>query len=97
MSVELVPYTETRRDQLEQELAAMANRRELDYRTNNGITVIAYWLVKENVCTIWVQDERTNSSCEFPVANEEVMEWFNHPYAHPDAQVPQYEQRHNHD
>lgn len=70
---ELILYTETQRDELEQELAQVANKRELAERHNHGINVIAYWLVKENVCTIWVQDERTNSASEFVVPNDEVF------------------------
>lgn len=82
MQMELIPYTESRRDEVELELA---NKRELAERHSQGIQVIAYWLVKQNVCTIWVSDERTNVAAEFEVPNEEVMSWFNHPYAHPNA------------
>jgi hypothetical protein len=95
--MELIPYTETRRDQLEQELAAMANKKEINERHNNGIQVIAYWLVAENVTTIWVHDERTNSAVEFEVDPAEVLEWFQHPFAHPDANLPRYEQGENND
>jgi hypothetical protein len=97
VSQELIPYTETRRDQLEIELAEMANKRELDHRTNNGITVIAYWLVEQNVTTIWVHDERTNSAREFEVPPDEVMEHFHHPYANKNALITPYEQRLNND
>lgn len=92
---ELMPYSEVERDRAEQRLALEANKKELLVRRNNGIHVIAYWLMKENVCTIWLLDERTNSSVEFPVPNDEVTEWFNHPFAHPDCNLPKYEQRNN--
>lgn len=95
MAQEMVPYTETRRDRVEQELAAMANKRELLERKNNGIQVIAYYLVAENVTTIWVRDERTNSAAEFQVPPAEVMDWFQHPFAHKDAVFPAYKQADN--
>lgn len=95
MAQEMVRYTETHRDQLELELAEQADKLVLNERYNNGIKVIAYWLRKENICTIWLQDERTNSACEFAVPNQEVMDWFTHPYAHIDAQMPRYVQGSN--
>lgn len=87
--MELLPYTEAQRDAFEVQKAIEANKRELLERHSQGIQVIAYWLVKENVCTIFVRDERTNSSCEFPVANDEVSHWFEHPFAHKDAKFPE--------
>jgi len=97
MSQELLPYTETRRDQLELELAAMANKRELNHRTNNGITVIAYWLMAENVTTIWVHDERVNAACEFEVPHDQVMEYFTHPFSNKQANIKPYQQSSNHE
>lgn len=88
--MELMPYTEAQRDHVEVQLASQANKREIDFRQSDGITVIAYWLMKENVCLIYVQDDRTNSAAEFSVPSEEVGHWFIHPFAHPDAQMPRY-------
>lgn len=95
--MELIPYTETRRDQLERELTAMANKKEINERHNNGIQVIAYWLVAENVTTIWVYDERVNSGVEFEVPHNKVKYYFDSPFSHPDANLPRYEQESNHD
>lgn len=95
MGQELEPYTEVRRDKLEDELAAAANKRELSYRYSNGIKVIAYWMVLENITTIYLEDERNNAACEFSVPPDEVMEWFWHPYAHIDAEMPIYRQGSN--
>lgn len=88
MAQELIPYTETRRDRLEAELARQANKRELNERFNNGIQVIAYWLVAENVTTIWVYDEQTQSGCEFEVPKDKVGDYFEHPFSHKDANLP---------
>lgn len=95
--MELLPYTELDPDEFRREVEQIDNKRELNRRSNNGITVIAYWLMRENVCLIFVHDARTNDATEFIVPNDEVSEWFDHPYAHKDAQVTPYEQRHNHD
>lgn len=91
--MELIPYTEHQRDELELELAEMANKLEINERHSNGIQVIAYFLVAENVTTIWVYDERLKGGVEFEVPPDEVMEWFHHPLAHPDANLP----RNNHE
>lgn len=69
----------------DQELNSLSNRLEINRRSNNGITVVAYWLMKENVCLIFVHDRATNDASEFVVPNDEVGKWFAHPYAHPDA------------
>jgi hypothetical protein len=96
MIMEALPeYSEVQRDRLEEQLAAEANKLELDSRHSNGITVIAYWLKAENQCLIFVHDERTDSACEFVVSNDEVYEWFNHPFANKDCVMPAYGQSQN--
>lgn len=94
---ELAPYTpeESYRDSVEAQLAVEANRREINERHSNGIRVVAYWLMKENICLIFVHDERANQASEFVVPNDEVAEWFIHPFAHRDNTIPRYEQRSN--
>lgn len=96
---EILPYTseEIYRDQIEENLAVEANKKDLLERNSNGIHVIAYWMVKENVCTIWVEDARVKRSCEFTVPNDEVTHWFEHPCSHKDYQMPTYQQRLNHE
>lgn len=89
---ELVPYTEARRDEVERELAEIDNKKELIRRSSNGITVIAYWHKAEDVVSLYVHDAGTNGSTEFLVPNDEVMEWFTHPFANPDCIMPVYEQ-----
>lgn len=81
----LVPYSETQRDLLEQQLADDANKREINRRAGNGITVVAYWLMRERVALIYVHDTRTNSASEFEVPPAEVMEHFIHPFANPNT------------
>ena len=83
--MELVPYTE---HDIDSELADLTNKREINGRNSNGIQVIAYFLVAENVTTIWVYDERVGGGCEFEVPKDEVRDWFEHPFAHPNAQLP---------
>lgn len=90
MQMELMPYSlqEAHRDDVEQRLAREANKREINYRQSGGYTVIAYWLMKENVCSIYVEDEYTHASVEYEVPNYEVGVWFLHPLAHKDANFP---------
>lgn len=85
---ELIRYSEAQRDELEDELA---NKREINRRSANGITVVAYWLMREQVALIFVHDAQTNGSVEFPVPPGEVMEWFNHPFANQQCVLPVYE------
>ena len=58
-------------------------KRELMERHDSTTQVIAYWMVLENICTIFVHDGK--QAVEFVVPNEEVKEWFDHPFAHPDS------------
>jgi hypothetical protein len=88
-------YSEYERDRAEERLADEKKKRELLYRRNHGITVIASWLVEQNVVTIWVHDERVNDSAEFIVPNSEVLTWHEHPFAHPDANIRAYSQSDN--
>lgn len=97
MSTELVPYTETDRDELEQMLTEQANKVNLRERAANGMRVILYHLMKENITLIYCQDERTNSAAEFEVPNSEANVWFDHAFAHQDANLEPYQQSQNHE
>jgi len=92
---ELIPYTEVRRDQLERMLAEEANKINMEERRNNGMRVILYLMLREGLLSIYCEDERTHSSAEYPVEPYEAYEWFNHAFAHPDANLPIYEQGEN--
>lgn len=85
---ELPPYTETRRDYVERRLSAAANKRQLLERFSQPWKIMAYWLMRENVCTIAIEDTSQNTGVEYAVPSDEVMEWFAHPLAHPDANIP---------
>lgn len=87
-SMELMPYTETRRDQVEADLAAAANRREINYRESGTYRIYAFWLVKENVCLIYIEDKSNNTGVEYQVPNNEMGSWLGHELAHRDANFP---------
>lgn len=88
---ELVPYTEL----TDAELAETLNKVELIRRSNNGITVVGYWHRSEDEVSIYVHDARVEESAEFTVPNDEVMNYFNHPFSHPDADLRTYKQSEN--
>lgn len=80
--MEVVPYTSVTDGDIE----ALTNEKlELMERKNNGIEVKFFWQRLGNICTIFLRDERENAAVEFVVPNDEVMVWFNHPFAHRDA------------
>jgi hypothetical protein len=83
------------RDHREEQLAVESNKLNMEERRNNGMHVILYLLRKENVLTIWCMDERTKSAAEFVVEPSDAYEWFDHAFAHPDANLARYEQREN--
>lgn len=94
MSSELV-YTESRRDRLEQQLSAEANKLAIEERRNYGMRVILYLMVKEGLLSIYCEDMRTQSSAEYPVEPENAYEWFDHAFAHQDANLTPYYQNQN--
>lgn len=65
--------------------AEQLNRREIDWRYSAPWTIIAYYFVKEHVCTIFINDESLGDSVEFKVPNSRVGEEFTHALAHPAA------------
>lgn len=81
-SMELLPYTPSEQEVLDEQ---HYNKPEINHRHTSGITVIAYWLRQHNICTIYVQTE--DGAAEFVVPNDKVMEYFTHPFSHPDAQI----------
>lgn len=78
-SNELVPYSESQRDQLEDDLA---NNRELAYRLENGIEVFLYWHKEQNILSLFVTDVTANQSQSEVVPNNKGLEAFYHPYAY---------------
>ena len=95
MTMELLPYSEAQRDDAERRLAIESNKINMEERRTNGMHVIMYLLRKENIVTIWCCDERTNSASEYEVKPEEAYHWFEHAFAHKDANLKRYEQRLN--
>ena len=89
-TMELIPYTPDEQAILDEQAY---NKPEINHRFNSGVTVIAYWLRQHNICTIYVQTD--DGAAEFVVPNDEVMEWFNHPLAHPDAMIPRQQRTSN--
>jgi hypothetical protein len=90
MNMELA-YSEARRDAIENQLTAAANKIELMDRSADGLTVILYWLRDKNICTVYLEDKRADGSVEFVVPNDKALDNFHHPFANPDANLPIYE------
>lgn len=88
MTNTLKPYTETHRDIVEERLLSEHNKKELDQRYSAPWTIIAYYLVKEQVCTIYIHDDSLKVSVEYVVPGDKLSESFAHALAHPDANFP---------
>jgi hypothetical protein len=56
--------------------------RELDQRTNNGVSVTLSWSARSNRVFISVYEQRHGVSFEFEVAAADAMDAFRHPYAY---------------
>jgi hypothetical protein len=56
--------------------------RELDQRTNDGITITLLWAAETNRVFVSVIEERHGVSFEFAVAAAEAADAFRHPYAY---------------
>ena len=56
--------------------------RELAHRVNNGVEVVLFWQKLTSELTITVSDERSGAYFELAAAPDEVLDVFNHPYAH---------------
>lgn len=79
-SSELVPYTEARRDRLEEELAAEANKRELTEDRRHGLVIRTYWLKLTNEISLQLTDESNGEVLEAIVPNNRVLWSREHPY-----------------
>jgi hypothetical protein len=58
------------------------NRRELAYRTSDGIEITLFWSKPSNQVTIAVLDTRSDEALEFDVDGSAALDAFNHPYAY---------------
>jgi hypothetical protein len=56
--------------------------RELDQRTNDGITVTLLWNAETNRVFVSVIEPRHGASFEFAVAAADAADAFHHPYAY---------------
>lgn len=56
--------------------------RELDRRTNDGISVTLLWDAETNRVFVSVLEERDGTWFEFEVAGADAAEAFHHPYAY---------------
>lgn len=57
------------------------SRRELAYRSSNGIEVRLFWTPSDNTVTVAV-DDTLGTAFELAVAPERALDAFNHPYAY---------------
>lgn len=90
-----MPYTESKRDLIEARLTAEANKINIEERRNNGMRVILYLMLREGLLSIYCEDQRTSSSAEYSVEPHEAYEWFEHAFAHRDANLDTYTQNQN--
>ena len=59
--------------------------RELDQRTDHGITVTLLWNADTNRVFVSVLEERDGVLFEFEVAGADAADAFHHPYAYADT------------
>jgi hypothetical protein len=59
-----------------------SERRELAYRTSDGIDVRLFWSKPTDRVTIAVLDTRSGEVLEFEVEGSAALDAFNHPYAY---------------
>lgn len=83
---ELLQYSERQRDRVE----STPIKRQLLERVNGGIRVEVFWQKLGNICTLFLFDEKENTGTEFVIPNDKVMDYYEHPFSHPDAHLPQY-------
>lgn len=82
-------------EQLATEMDDIQVRHEINRRSNNGITVVAYWM-GGNAVRMYVHDARNNGSAEYDVDPAQVTEEFTHPFANPNTfDIPTYRQAEN--
>jgi hypothetical protein len=63
--------------------AATEDRRELDFRVSDGISVFLLWSPSTDRVTVAVEDAKTGDAFEVPVGpGERALEVFRHPYAY---------------
>jgi hypothetical protein len=55
---------------------------ELDHRKNEGVEISLLWNRSDNSLAVLLVDTRLNRRVEFPVAGEDALDAFNHPYAY---------------
>jgi hypothetical protein len=60
----------------------MSSKRELAYRTNDGIEVTLLWDAADGSVTVAVVDSYIGSSFELPVESESPLDVFHHPFGY---------------
>jgi hypothetical protein len=63
-------------------LAAIDLPSELASREGDGIVVSLWWSRTTNACTVAVTDARSGQSFDVPVADDNPMDVFHHPFAY---------------
>jgi hypothetical protein len=72
-------------------MTIQTKRRELAHRASNGIEVTLFWGSATGEVVVEVVDHRTAQYFEFPVASENALDAFHHPYAYAARQGVEYE------
>ena len=67
--------------------AVLEPLRELAHRVSGGVEVTLYWSADNNRTSIEVWQHETDETLAFPVAPEQALDAFYHPFAHLPALV----------
>lgn len=78
--MELVPYTESHRDEIEAELSAEANKRELTEDHRHNLIIRTFWLRVTNEVSLQLTDETDGQILESIIPNDRVLWSRDHPY-----------------
>lgn len=92
--MELVPYSPTKRDQVEKQLSDEANKPEIHWERRHGLDIHVYYLRRlGTVSMALIMGEGEQRYCrEFPIPNDTVNDAIAHPESYADqAGMRRYE------
>jgi hypothetical protein len=64
-------------------------RRELARRVSGGVEVTLYWNADDDTTSVELYHPATGETVAFPVAPDQALDAFHHPYAYLDSSFPQ--------
>jgi len=85
--MELVPYTEHQRDELELELAELSNKQEIHSETRHGLQIIVYFIRESGLVSLALTE--SDQTREFEIPGDRVNDAIAHPEVYAtDAGLP---------